>query len=290
LAIEIANAPVTGGALVWRGGTCLHQLHLKKPARYSEDLDYVLLAKAADYRQLDAAFAAIAAKLDVEIEHTERKPTRYRTFMTAKVAGFGSIKAKVEINTGDADPLLELIRPEMAVDVRAWYQGSAEVPTYQPAELVGTKFRALAQRDKGRDLWDLDFARSALAIPDGQLAAAAVHYLRHANVSPAEFRQRLAHHLTAPSFLSDPGALLVGGAAGYDPIRAGRRVIVWSDANLDPLMPTHEQRQSRQRTPSGLLRCPVYASRSGALVRCGSEVAPGGVCPDHPGEPPVQSW
>ncbi len=36
-----------------------------------------------------------------------------------------------------------------------WYEGSAELLTYQLDELVGTKLRALYQRRKGRDLYDL---------------------------------------------------------------------------------------------------------------------------------------
>ena len=41
LIIEIANNALLGEELVFRGGTCLHKLHLAKPLRYSEDLDYV---------------------------------------------------------------------------------------------------------------------------------------------------------------------------------------------------------------------------------------------------------
>ena len=41
LIIEIVNNALLGEELVFRGGTCLHKLHLAKPLRYSEDLDYV---------------------------------------------------------------------------------------------------------------------------------------------------------------------------------------------------------------------------------------------------------
>ena len=36
-----------------------------------------------------------------------------------------------------------------------WYEGNAELLTYQLDELVGTKLRALYQRRQGRDLYDL---------------------------------------------------------------------------------------------------------------------------------------
>lgn len=54
-----------------------------------------------------------------------------------------------------------------------------------PSELLGTKFRALAQRRKGRDLSDLWLARRELRIVDGQLARAADYCLSAASVSPA---------------------------------------------------------------------------------------------------------
>lgn len=39
-----------------------------------------------------------------------------------------------------------------------WFTGAAEVLTYEPEELLGTKLRALYQRKKGRDLFDLSEA------------------------------------------------------------------------------------------------------------------------------------
>lgn len=41
LMIEISNNDYLGKDLIFRGGTCLHKLHLPAPYRYSEDLDYV---------------------------------------------------------------------------------------------------------------------------------------------------------------------------------------------------------------------------------------------------------
>ncbi len=41
LIVEIARHPLLGDELVFRGGTCLHQLVLDQPLRYSEDIDFV---------------------------------------------------------------------------------------------------------------------------------------------------------------------------------------------------------------------------------------------------------
>lgn len=41
LIVEIADDSYLGDESVFRGGTCLHKLHLSPGLRYSEDLDYV---------------------------------------------------------------------------------------------------------------------------------------------------------------------------------------------------------------------------------------------------------
>jgi hypothetical protein len=41
LIVEIAGHELLCAELAFRGGTCLHKLHLPQPLRYSEDLDYV---------------------------------------------------------------------------------------------------------------------------------------------------------------------------------------------------------------------------------------------------------
>lgn len=41
LIVAIYQHPRLGEDLVFRGGTCLHQVHLPVPLRYSEDLDFV---------------------------------------------------------------------------------------------------------------------------------------------------------------------------------------------------------------------------------------------------------
>lgn len=70
---------------------------------------------------------------------------------------------KIEINTHERSPALSPIRHHYRVD-SSWWTGSAEVLTFQPAELVATKIRALYQRSKGRDLFDLWLALDHLRL------------------------------------------------------------------------------------------------------------------------------
>jgi predicted nucleotidyltransferase component of viral defense system len=45
-----------------------------------------------------------------------------------------------------------------------WFNGSCKIATYQLYELVGTKLRALYQRKKGHDLFDLPYHKAASII------------------------------------------------------------------------------------------------------------------------------
>ncbi len=180
LAVTIARHPVAGESLIWRGGTCLHQLHLETPRRYSEDLDYVLRPGQADYAALDDAFEEIAADVGIESGEPEKSKTAYRRWFEVEGAHADQIlRIKLEVNTADAEPRLEPLRLTLEVPVGPWFDGSAEVLTFQASELLGTKFRALAQRRKGRDLWDLTTARRPLQIEDEALGECAAHYLGH---------------------------------------------------------------------------------------------------------------
>ncbi len=63
-------------------------------------------------------------------------------------------KIKVEINTTEHFHIRPLENFNYQIDSE-WYQGSADIVSYHLDELMGTKLRALYQRRKGRDLFDL---------------------------------------------------------------------------------------------------------------------------------------
>ena len=61
---------------------------------------------------------------------------------------------KVEINCREHFSVFGLKPVAFSVDTK-WYRGKAIIQTYELEELLGTKLRALYQRKKGRDLFDL---------------------------------------------------------------------------------------------------------------------------------------
>lgn len=64
------------------------------------------------------------------------------------------MKLKIEINTQEHFTILEHQQKLFSVS-SDWINGEAEIRTYQLEELLGIKLRALFQRKKGRDLFDL---------------------------------------------------------------------------------------------------------------------------------------
>jgi len=64
------------------------------------------------------------------------------------------IRLKVEINTREHFNVLGLVKRDFCVE-NQWFSGNCKTTTYHLEELLGTKMRALYQRRKGRDLFDL---------------------------------------------------------------------------------------------------------------------------------------
>ena len=71
--VEIANNPLLGPELVFRGGTCFQKLRLDRPWRYSEDLEYVR-STAGGVGDILTALRSIAERVGLERVDT----TRYR--------------------------------------------------------------------------------------------------------------------------------------------------------------------------------------------------------------------
>jgi len=290
LAVRVAAHPHLAARLAWRGGTCLHKLHLDRPRRYSEDLDYVLLGDVP-HESIKDALGEVVTGLGMKCEREEVSPSRVNVWGAVEVDAVGaSVRVKFEVNCADAEPVFDLVRLRHGVNTRVWKEEAA-VLTFQAAELVGTKFRALAQRRKGRDLSDLWIARRELRISNRDLAVAGDHYLLHATISPGQLRERLAAHGRDPEFYSDLEALTVSPYIGFDVARATRELIQWTDRHLDPLYnarrSTNAVRREQQRWEkeggwaAGKLRCPEYANQDGNLCRCPHWYNEGGSCPVH---------
>ena len=102
------------------------------------------------------------------------------------------------------------------------------------SHFLGTKLRALYQRKKGRDLFDLWHAASALKVSPEAVVSCFLRYLEHDGhpVSRAEFEMNLFEKLSDRRFLDDMAPLLTTGT-NWD-YRAAARYVLRSLASLMP--------------------------------------------------------
>ncbi len=126
------------------------------------------------------------------------------------------LRLKIEINTREHFAVLDYYRHPLAV-ANPWFTEEASVTTYQLDELMGTKLRALYQRRKGRDLFDLWLCLSRGLLDPGQVVACFSAYMKHEKrtISRAEFERNLFEKETASVFLDDIRPLLATGIS-YD--------------------------------------------------------------------------
>ena len=119
------------------------------------------------------------------------------------------LRLKVEINTREHFAQYGLKQIPFAVASR-WYRGECAINTYDLDELLGTKLRALYQRRKGRDLFDMDTALRQGNVNPARIVAAFKRYMYEegCNVTRAVFEENLALKLMDQRFLSDIPSLL----------------------------------------------------------------------------------
>jgi predicted nucleotidyltransferase component of viral defense system len=68
-----------------------------------------------------------------------------------------NMRLKIEINTREHFNVLGIKKIPFKVE-NTWFKGECNLSGYELEELLGTKLRALYQRRKGRDLFDLYWA------------------------------------------------------------------------------------------------------------------------------------
>lgn len=216
----ISTHEYLGQELVFRGGTALHKLHLPKAYRYSEDLDYVRTTSSG-IKQLTTALKDLGESLGFRV--SSELSQQVKVFWKTTSVNDVPIKIKIETNTHERFPHFDLITVPHQIE-SLWWSGSANVKTFELAELVATKIRALHQRSKGRDLFDLWLALVQLEIPaDRILQAFETYKPRNWNVS--EVLETFEKKLSSPSFCGDLDLLVRAYPEGYDVQSAGRLII-----------------------------------------------------------------
>ncbi len=205
--VEIFRQPVAAENLAFRGGTALYKLHLL-PVRYSEDIDLVQVHPGPIGSLMDA----LKEVLNPWLGEPKRKQSEGRITLTYRMTAESGLplKLKVEINSREHFTVLGLEGRKLEIQSR-WFSGSASILTYQLDELLGTKMRALYQRKKGRDLFDLWHALTTTEANLSSVVDCFLHYMEREGhkVSRAEFEKNLSAKLKDATFAADVSPLLV---------------------------------------------------------------------------------
>jgi hypothetical protein len=166
---------------------------------------------------MDALRARLNAWLGKPQREQKEGSVRFMYRFQSEIPPITPLRLKVEINTREQFNVLGLVRKEFAVG-SPWFSGKTDVVTYAPEELLGTKLRALYQRKKGRDLFDLSTALRRLpSLEAAKVVDCFARYLAHTGkrVSRAEYEANLAGRIDDPAFTKDILPLLARGVA-YD--------------------------------------------------------------------------
>ena len=223
--------------LAMRGGTVLHKAHLAPAARYSEDIDLVLV-KPMDPETLDqnlrhALTPVLGQPVDsliadawLTIRNVLRPSKILRT--TYKFVPLGLRREesiKVEINLNENASLYPLVSVELDTLDDDGETVRATARSYDINEMLGTKMRALMQREQGRDLFDLVHAwqlseegSTPYAVDGAKAMEAFAWYLEKEGtyLGRNEASALLDERLRKPSFRRDMDTLLRPGLPKFD--------------------------------------------------------------------------
>ncbi len=204
LIIDFYNEPVLAENLCFRGGTALHKLFLAPAVRYSEDID--LVQKEA--LPIGIVMDKIRKICDPILGRPRTKQKKGNVVFIYKIDSeippVLPMRIKIEINTREHFNVLNLIDKSYMIE-SAWFCGESLVKTYSLEELLATKLRALYQRKKGRDLFDICYAIKQENIDIEKVIFVFKKYMTSMDlsVSSSEFQQNLELKLNDLNFKED---------------------------------------------------------------------------------------
>ncbi|WNJ20401.1 nucleotidyl transferase AbiEii/AbiGii toxin family protein [Pontibacter sp. G13] len=219
--VAIFSDDILRSQLAFRGGTALHKLFCNPAPRYSEDIDLVQIHPGP--------IKPIIHRLGEVIDFfDEPRSTKNRGHGVKAIHRFTSsfesipLRLKIEINCREHFQVLDWAEIPFKIE-NDWFSGETTLRTYQLSELLGTKLRALFQRKKGRDLFDLDYSRRLNPINEQEVLSCFKKYIEYSTEKSAptqkQFIQNMESKFNDPMFHGDMEGILRTGIS-YDPHEA----------------------------------------------------------------------
>jgi len=181
--VEIFSDDFLKKSLAFRGGTLLHKLYLQPQVRYSEDIDLVQINSEPInpiLKRIREKLSFLGTKRTVK-QHIHNNTIVYR--FDTDIQPIINMRLKIEINTQEHFNVLGLKDIPYKVE-NTWFSGECNLTGYELEELLGTKMRALYQRRKGRDLFDLYWALIHQNVDTEKVISCYKTYMNHSVDKP----------------------------------------------------------------------------------------------------------
>lgn len=195
--------------LAFRGGTALHKLYFNPARRYSEDIDLVQIVPGPIGGLLDT----LQAVLNIFLGEPRRKQKERSVTLTYRMESEGPpvvpLRLKMEINTREHFTVLGFRRRPFNVDSR-WFTGECEITTFELEELLATKVRALYQRRKGRDLFDLWYGLTEGKADAERIVKIFKEYMKveGRRIKRSDYEKNIEAKMKHPGFIDDVKPML----------------------------------------------------------------------------------
>lgn len=208
--VEIFSDDFLKENLAFRGGTALHKLYLSPASRYSEDIDMVQIKAGPIKPVLQRIGKCITFFEERRVVKSKANNNTILYRFNSEYSPAIRLRLKIEINCREHFNVLgwKIFPYEVKND---WFSGKTDITTYHIDELLGTKLRALYQRSKGRDLFDLYYANANLKLDYEKLFEcynAYMHFVVDKPPNKKKFLANLTEKQLNPDFIGDLEGLL----------------------------------------------------------------------------------
>jgi len=208
--VEIFKDDFLADSLAFRGGTALHKLYLQPQPRYSEDIDLVQVRAEPIKETIQHLQKALSFLGKSNVTPRKDNNTVYYRF-ESEFPPVQKMKLKIETNCREHFSILGWEKKLFNVKSE-WFKGECQLTTYKLEELLGTKLRALYQRRKGRDLFDLWKALTTSDTNPDLIIKCYKEYMKFSLEKPIptkkEFLMQMDAKRADAEFLGDTVALL----------------------------------------------------------------------------------
>jgi len=232
--VAIFSDEFLASQLAFRGGTALHKLYLTPQSRYSEDIDLVQI-NPGPIKQILSRLGEVLDFLPGKVVKQKRYNNTLLFRMESEIPPIVPIRLKIEINCFEHFNELGLLKVLFSIE-NNWFSGNSELTTYLLEELLGTKLRALYQRKKGRDLFDLYKALTSAEVDIDLVIRCYKRYMEFVVSQPPtykQFVQNMENKMDDPDFWGDMENLIRSDLLQYDMQKAYRIV---KDRIIDKLI------------------------------------------------------